>query len=120
MARAVIKETQAVLCVSMALGHHQGRTLRFHSEYTRLVNEPAMMAQQDQKIIILVCVCMFLFLCMFNTGNRAGCDDRYGEFKPPAEWRDVHRRGRSCLSATHFHLSGCHALSLYDQVQDPL
>uniref|UniRef100_A0A3Q3XPS5 C3 and PZP like alpha-2-macroglobulin domain containing 8 n=1 Tax=Mola mola TaxID=94237 RepID=A0A3Q3XPS5_MOLML len=23
--------------------------------------------------------------------NRADCDDRYGEFKPPAEWRHVHR-----------------------------
>uniref|UniRef100_A0A3Q2R289 C3 and PZP like alpha-2-macroglobulin domain containing 8 n=1 Tax=Fundulus heteroclitus TaxID=8078 RepID=A0A3Q2R289_FUNHE len=23
--------------------------------------------------------------------NRAGGDDRHGEFKPPAEWRDVHR-----------------------------
>ena len=118
MAGSVIKETQAVLCVSMALGHHQGRALRFHSENTHSVNEPAMMAQ-DQKNNDLG-VCMFLFLCMFNIGNRAGCDDRYGEFKPPAERRDVHGRGRSCISAAHFHLSGCHALSLYDQVQDTL
>lgn len=63
MARAVIKETQAVLCVSMALGHHQGRTLCFHSENSHLVNELAMMAQ-DQKIIILVCVCFYFSVCL--------------------------------------------------------
>uniref|UniRef100_A0A3B4U0S2 C3 and PZP like alpha-2-macroglobulin domain containing 8 n=1 Tax=Seriola dumerili TaxID=41447 RepID=A0A3B4U0S2_SERDU len=51
---------------------------------------------------------------------RTGCDDRYGEFKPPAERRHVHRRGCSCLSATHLHLSGCHALSPHKQVKDLL
>uniref|UniRef100_A0A4W6G4J7 C3 and PZP like alpha-2-macroglobulin domain containing 8 n=1 Tax=Lates calcarifer TaxID=8187 RepID=A0A4W6G4J7_LATCA len=51
---------------------------------------------------------------------RAGCDDRYGEFKPPTERRHVHRRGRSCLSAAHLHLSGCHALSAHNQVKELL
>lgn len=46
MAGAVIEETQALLSVPLALGHHQGRSLRFHSENTRLVKEPTARTQQ--------------------------------------------------------------------------
>lgn len=61
-----------------------------------------------------------LFSCMFNSGNRAGCDDRYGEFKPPAERRHVHRWGCSRFPATQLHISGCYALSTHDQVKELL
>lgn len=69
---------------------------------------------------VLILVSMLLFLCMFNSGNRAGCDDRYGEFKPPAEWRHVHRWGCSRFPATQLHFSGCYALSTHNQVKELL
>lgn len=112
MARAFVQEAQAVLCVPVALGHHQGRTLRFHSENARLVREPVVTTQAFKKVVI--------FLCMFNSGNGAGRHDRCREFKPPAEWRHVHGRGRSCFPAAQLHFGGCHALPTHRKVKDRL
>lgn len=112
MARAVVQEAQAVLCVPVALGHHQGRTLCFHCESTHLVQEPAVTTQALKKVVI--------FLCMFKSGNGAGRHDRCSEFKPPAEWRHVHGRGCSCFPAAQLHFGGCHALPTHREVKDLL
>lgn len=89
MAWALIKETQAFLRVPLALGHHQGCTFCFHSKNARFVEEVTVMVHEWKKSHILRSY-MFVFRFMFDLGIRAECDDRYGEFKPPAEWEHVH------------------------------
>lgn len=63
------------------------------------------------------CVWTPLLLCMLHSGNRAGGDDRRCEFEPPADWRHVHRRGRSRLPAAHLHSGGRHAPTAHSQVK---
>lgn len=61
---------------------------------THSTPEPSVASRQQQgretKQKHVLKLCVLLFLCMSNSGNRADCDDRHGEFKPPAEWRHVH------------------------------
>lgn len=75
-------------------------------------------SSDTQSSNLRLCVCVFFLLCMFNSGNGAGGDDRRRESEPPADWRHVHRRGRPCFPAAYIHCSGCHAPSTHNEVKD--